>query len=65
MSDTPDTPEKPDKRKGSKIKLALFLPWDENGRLFNPDKYQKPEDEPPPNDKILKFPDESPKDDDA
>jgi len=69
MSDTPDKPQKP---KGKRIKLGLFLPWDKDGRLFNPDKFMnkdggtvEPEAQPPTdNSKILKFPDESQKEDD-
>lgn len=61
-----DQPEKP---KGKRIKLGLFLPWDEKtGRLFNEEKFRKQgAEEPPPetqaDDKILKFPDEGQKKD--
>jgi hypothetical protein len=60
-----DTP-----KKSKSIKLALFLPWDKTGRLFNPDKYTSSDEPPAPpvikaNDKILKFPDEKEEDDET
>jgi hypothetical protein len=66
MPDTPDTPDTPDApKKNRKIKLGLFIPWDETtGRLFNEERFIKP-DAPPEtkadNDsKIIPFPDSDP-----
>jgi hypothetical protein len=42
MPDTPETPGKP--KKSKPIKLGLFIPWDDDGRLFNEEKFIKPDD---------------------
>jgi hypothetical protein len=55
MPDTPETPGKP--KKSKPIKLGLFLPWDEDGRLFNEEKFIKPSAAPDAQDdsKIIPF----------
>lgn len=62
----PDTPDKPDAPKKSRpIKLGLFIPWDDDGRLFNEEKFIKPDAAPETNEddggsKIIPFRDSDP-----